>query len=298
MSVTEHPQAPWRPDGDDEAPAVGAAVLPADAVALSAVAPVASAHARADRVAVRRSPWWVELLAVGWLAVFYDWVTGLAPLRLHAAVAHGQGILSLERALHLDPELALNHWLAAHHTLGILLSYYYDNAHFVVTLGLLAWLWWTRPDIYRPLRNSLVLINVIGFVVFWRYPVAPPRLLPGNGFIDIVASSHTFGSWHTGSLASEADQLAAMPSLHLAWASWSGLAIWRLSRRWWWRTVAILYPLVTALGVMTTGNHYLTDVLAGIVTMAVSVAIVEWGWPRWRGWARQWWAARRAVSVE
>src|SRR5271167_350445 len=245
MSVTEHPPARWRPKGERTA-----ANNPADAPQRDAQ-PVAAATPK-------RSPWWLEVLAIAWLAVIYDRLTAFAPLRVHAAVAHGQGILSLERSLHLDPELTLNHWLAAHHTAGVILSYYYDNAHFIVTLGLLAYLWWARPDLYRPLRNSLVLINVIGFIVFWRYPVAPPRLLPGTSFIDIVANSHTFGSWHTGKLASTADQLAAMPSLHLAWACWSSLAIWRLSSRWWARTLAIVYPIITAVGVMTTGNHYLT----------------------------------------
>ena len=42
--------------------------------------------------------------------------------------------------------------------------------------ALLGWLWWRRADIYRPLRNSLVLVNVIGFVVFW--------LLPGRAAAD------------------------------------------------------------------------------------------------------------------
>ena len=96
---------------------------------------------------------------VAWLCWVYDAITNLAPLRLHAALAHGYGVLHLEHALHLDPELALNHWLAAHHTLGLILSDYYDNAHFVVTLGLLGWLWYRRADIYRPLRNTLVAIN-------------------------------------------------------------------------------------------------------------------------------------------
>ncbi len=279
MSVTEHPPRRWRPTGERRLVRGRAASAVSEALA-------------------RRSPWWIELLAIAWLVVIYDRVTALAPLRLHAAIAHGQGILALERTLHLDPELSLNRWLVGHHTLGIVVSYYYDNAHFIVTLGVLAWLWWRRPDLYPPLRNSLVLINVIGFVVFWRYPVAPPRLLPGNGFVDIVARSHTFGSWHTGSLAADADQLAAMPSLHLAWAAWSGLAIWRLSRRWWGRALAVLYPFVTAVAVMTTGNHYLIDVLAGIATMVVSVALVEIALPRSRASLGRRRASRRAVPAE
>jgi hypothetical protein len=271
MSATEHPRANWRPRGERTAtkPAV----------------PARPRHASQTRATpgAKRSPWWLELIAIAWLAVIYDRLTAAAPVRLHEAIGHGAGILRLEQALHLDPELSLNHWLAGQHTLGVILSYYYDNAHFVVTLGLLAYIWWARADIYRPLRNSLVLINVIGFAVFWRYPVAPPRLLPGTGYIDVVANSHTFGSWHTGKLASTADQLAAMPSLHLAWACWSSLVLWRISNRWWVRALAVAYPIITSVGVMTTGNHYLADVLAGVVTMVVSVLAVEVAAPRvWR----------------
>jgi PAP2 superfamily len=220
-----------------------------------------------------RPRWWLDALVIGWLCWVYDAVTNLAPLRQRLAIGHGQGVLSLERSLHLDPELALNRWLSAHHTLGTALSYYYDNAHFVVTLGLLGWLWWRRADIYRPLRNSLVLINVIGLAVFWLYPVAPPRMLPG--FSDVVAASHTFGSWHTGALASAANQLAAMPSLHLAWAAWCVVVVWRLSTHAWVRGLALLYPVLTAVAVMATGNHYLLDVLAGIATAALAVMLAR-----------------------
>src|SRR5580658_2564632 len=86
-------------------------------------------------VPVRRTRWWVEALVVAWLCWVYDAINNLAPLRVHAALAHGWDVLRLERSLDLDPELALNRWLAHHHTLGLLLSDYYDNAHFVVTLG-------------------------------------------------------------------------------------------------------------------------------------------------------------------
>src|ERR1700686_3487248 len=143
----------------------------------------------------QRSRWWVEALVIVWLGWVYDLITNLAPLRLHAALGHAEGLLSLEHTLHIDPEHALDQWLAGHHTLGLAISDYYDNAHFVVTLALLGWLWWRRADVYRPLRNALVLVNLLAFIVFWRYPVAPPRMLPG--FTDIVADTHAIGSWHT-----------------------------------------------------------------------------------------------------
>jgi hypothetical protein len=229
----------------------------------------------------RRSRWWIEALTIAWLAWVYDAITNLAPLRLHPALAHAGDILGLERSLHLDPEHALDAWLAGHHTLGLVISDYYDNAHFLVTLSLLGWLWWRRADIYRPLRNSLVLVNVLAFVVFWRYPVAPPRMLPG--FTDVVASTHAIGSWHTGALASQANQLAAMPSLHMAWALWCTVAAWRMSKRAWIRIAAVLYPCLTAAAVLLTGNHFVLDIFAGLVVMALALALVELAGPRGRG---------------
>jgi hypothetical protein len=234
--------------------------------------------------AVRRRPrtrLWVEFVVIVWLCWIYDAITNLAPLRLHAAIAHAQGVLHLEQALHLDPELALDRWLAAHHTLGLVLSDYYDNAHFVVTLGLLAFLWWRRADIYRPLRNLLVLVNVLGFIVFWRYPVAPPRMLVQQGFSDVVASTHAIGSWHTGSLASQANQLAAMPSLHIAWALWCTLVLFSISKLRSLRALAVLYPCLTALAVLATGNHFVLDIVGGVIVLALAAAIV-WLARRWR----------------
>jgi hypothetical protein len=168
--------------------------------------------------------------------------------------------------------LTLDRWLSTHSTLALILSDYYDNAHFIVTLGLLGFLWWRRPDLYRPLRNMLVLVNVIGFIVFWRFPVAPPRML--HGFTDVVAASHAFGSWHTGALASDANQLAAMPSLHMAWAGWCTIAIWRITKRRWLRTLAVVYPCVTALAVLATGNHFLLDIFGGLLALAISTLLV------------------------
>jgi hypothetical protein len=252
----------------------------------AALGPAPSAHAHAPgatldapgaapqshAAAPARTRWWVELLVIGWLLFVYDAINNLAPLRLSTALGNGRGILHVEQALRIDPELSLDRWLAAHPTLATILANYYDNAHFVVTLGLLGYLWFARAEEYRPLRNSLVLVNVIGFVVFWRFPVAPPRML--DGFTDVVASTHAFGSWHTGALASQANQLAAMPSLHMAWAAWCGLALWRISGRRWVRALALLYPCVTALAVLATGNHFVLDILGGLLALALAVWLV------------------------
>jgi hypothetical protein len=216
---------------------------------------------------------WVEVLAVAWLAWVYDAITNLAHLRLHAAVANARGVLHLEQTLHIDPEHSLDQWVAGHHTLGAVLSAYYDNAHWGLTLGLLAWLWWRRPELYRPLRNSLVLVNLLGFIVFWRYPVAPPRMLAG--FTDVISSNAVGPDFHVGALASNANELAAMPSLHMAWAAWCALALWRISSKRWVRGLALAYPCVTAFTVLATGNHFVLDLIGGLATLALALLLLR-----------------------
>ena len=252
----------------------------------------ARARLAASSPRAARARWWVELLTVAWLAWVYDAVTNLAHLRLHTALANARGVLHVEGVLHLDPELALDRWLAHHHTLGAVLSAYYDNAHWVFTLALLGWLWWRRGDLYRPLRNTLVLVNLIGFIVFWRYPVAPPRMLAG--FTDVISSNAVGPDFHGGALAGHANELAAMPSLHMAWAAWCGLALWRLSTRRWVRVLALSYPCATAFAVVATGNHFVLDLLAGLATLALALlvlaapAAVRAAWLRSAAARRRW----------
>lgn len=231
----------------------------------------------ATRRTPRRPRWWWELLTIAWLLWIYDAVSDLAPLRRGTALHNATDLWRAERFLHLDPEGSLNHWLAAHHTLGLWVSDYYDNAHFIVTLGVIGWLWWWHHDTFRPLRTTLVLVNVVGFAVFWLVPLAPPRLLPGSHIVDVVAITHAFGSWHTGTLATvaNANELASMPSLHLAWALWCAWAVWRVfpGRPVAW--LSFIHPALTTYAVLATGNHYLFDVIAGALTLVVAQLIAD-----------------------
>jgi hypothetical protein len=229
---------------------------------------------RASEPGRRRPRWYLEALTIVWLTWAYDAISNLPALRQHEAISHGWAVLHIERFLHIDPELAMNHWLYHHPLLGLLAGDYYDNAHFVVTFGVIGWLYWRHPDAYRPLRTTLVLVNVIGFAVFWLWPMAPFRLLPHAGAYDIVALTHAFGGWQSGTLAKVANQYAAMPSLHLAWAVWSALSVWYVVRRRHPRSAwaAWVYPVLTLLDVLATANHFVIDCAAGVATVAVSAA--------------------------
>jgi membrane-associated phospholipid phosphatase len=123
-------------------------------------------------------------------------------------------------------------------------------------------------------------------------------MLSSYGFSDVAAARHAFGDWHAGALASHANQLAAMPSLHIAWAAWCTLALWQISRRRWVRVLAVLYPCLTAFAVLATGNHFLLDILAGLLALALAVLAVAAPAQiatRWSGLVRA--AARRRPSL-
>ena len=121
-----------------------------------------------------------------------------------------------------------------------------------------------------------MLANLIGFAVFWAYPVAPPRMLPG--FIDVVQKRV---AWVLGTdtLINTPTSSRPCPPCTSAMRCGAALVAWRLARRWRARVAAMVfgigYPLLTALVVMSTGNHYLLDVLAGTGTVVVAGVVLE-----------------------
>ncbi|MDG3010298.1 inositol phosphorylceramide synthase [Rhodococcus sp. D2-41] len=224
---------------------------------------------------MKRPPLWGEVLVVVALAWGYDLIEGLAPARRATALAHGQDLLVLEQWLRVDVEADLNSaLLRAGSVVELAADYYYAMLHFAVTFAVLGWLYLRRPAGYRRWRNILVVVNAVALVVFWLYPVAPPRLL--SGFVDTVVADHTLGSWGSPA-ASSANVYAAMPSLHVAWALWCAAAIAATARHGWVRSVVWIYPLLTGVVVIATANHYLLDTLAAVVVVAVSWALVAAG---------------------
>jgi hypothetical protein len=234
------------------------------------------------RPAARGARRWWDVLLVIWMAWIFDAVNNLGPVRQRLAEHDGAAVLDLERSLHAAPELALNTWLAAHHLLSEIVVFWYVNVHGAVTFAVFGWLWWRRPDLLPPLRTALVFIATVGLMAFWSLPVAPPRMLTAEGYVDLVAAVQHLPVWQGGATALDANQLSAMPSLHIAWAVWAAVAVWRLSPRLWLRGLAVAYPLVTMFAVMATGNHYLADGVTGAAITAVAVLGADRLWVRRR----------------
>ena len=212
----------------------------------------------------------MELAIVALLVFAYDRIHNLAQTREMLSLHNGNQLLAIEQRSGLDVELPANLWLAAHHQLAGIASWYYQLAHLTVTLLVLVACYIFRPAIYRAARNALVLINLIGLAVFWVYPVAPPRLLPGSAFIDVTQVTGVADASNT----SAPDQYAAMPSLHTAWAVWVTVISMFLVRAWWIRVLSVIYPVLTVVVIVTTGNHYVLDAVAGGAVALVAAAAV------------------------
>ena len=219
-----------------------------------------------------------EVVLVAFLLFGYDRIASVANARQDAAMRHGWALWRLEHVLHVAVELPLNGLLATHRLLSQGLSLYYDFAHGLVTFGVLASLYLFRAQLYRPARNALMLINGIALIVFVLLPVAPPRLLSGAGFVDIVVASHTFGSWEAGnsSVSAHVDRFASVPSLHVAWSIWVLRSVMASSSSRVLRLLASGHVVLTAGLVVFTGNHYIVDVVAG-------AALAEVAWWTVRG---------------
>jgi len=225
--------------------------------------------------------WWREVIFVGLLYLVYEG-SRLVPSPVSGnAAANARDIFHTETRLHLDAEHTLDHWLAGLPTaVQVGASYWYELLHYVVTPVVLIWLYRLGARAYRPARNALVATTLPALIVFWLFPVSPPRLLSGTGVVDIVVSHAQYGWWSAqgtapGGLNSVVNVDAAMPSLHVGWALWCGIALYRNAHSRLLRAVGVVYPLGTAFVVLATGNHWLLDVLAGAALCLVADALVR-----------------------
>lgn len=186
---------------------------------------------------------------------------------------HGRGVQHLQDALHLNFELSINKFVAAHEWLAQIMDYYYATLHFVVTISCLIWLFHWHPRIYRGARTVLFTTSLIALAGFYLYPLAPPRLLPQYGYIDTILKFHTWGSLADPKIAEHSNQFAAMPSLHIGWALWCGVSIFFCAKRTWVRVAGLLYPIWTLFVIVGTANHFIIDAVAGLVVFLAGVAV-------------------------
>ncbi|MFF8604475.1 phosphatase PAP2 family protein [Streptomyces sp. NPDC015346] len=227
-----------------------------------------------------RAPrWWVELLLIAVVYAAYSGGRLLARGDVATAVDHGLAILRLEKSLGLNAEHPLNRLFTDTPALGIPADFAYASLHYLVTPAVLVWLFRRRPGHYRAARTWLMVSTLLGLVGFTLLPTCPPRLLDaGHGFVDTMAQFSSYGWWGAEASAPRGmgamtNQYAAMPSLHVGWALWCGVMLWRYGRTPLLKAVGVAYPLLTTVVVMGTANHYFLDAVAGAAVMGLGLLL-------------------------
>ncbi|MGI5398760.1 phosphatase PAP2 family protein [Streptomyces sp. CA-135486] len=239
-------------------------------------------NVRMPYTAPRHRPrWWTELPLIAVVYAAYSAGRLLARGDVTTAVDHGMAILRAEKALSLNAEHPLNRLFTKTPALGIPADFAYASLHYLVTPAILVWLFRRRPARYRAARTWLMLSTLLGLVGFTLLPTCPPRLLDaGQGFVDTMAQFSSYGWWGGEASAprgmgSMTNQYAAMPSLHVGWALWCGVMLWRHGRTPLLKVLGVAYPLLTTLVVMGTANHYFLDAVAGAAVMCVGALLTR-----------------------
>ncbi|MCX4909121.1 bifunctional glycosyltransferase 87/phosphatase PAP2 family protein [Streptomyces sp. NBC_00878] len=189
------------------------------------------------------------------------------------AEEHGEQIHAIEKFLQIDIERWANHAVVDVPWLQSFFDFYYTSFHFVVPLSVLGVLYVRRPADYRWARAALGFATLFALVGFWLYPLAPPRLMPGLGFIDTVHGVQDFSQPDYGTLTALTNQYAAMPSLHFGWSLWCGLVIAILAPKWWMKALGLLHPLFTVSAIVATANHWVLDAAGGAAVVGAGFAL-------------------------
>jgi len=205
--------------------------------------------------------------------------------------------------LHVTFPIRLDHWIGDHLGMGgampttwvqehfhataaipwygVLVSLTYCS-HFLVMPIVAIVLWITNRERFRVWMNLVIVLAVAGVATYFLYPMAPPWLaddggvFPG-GFVGRYTTEgfDLIGLHMVGGLVSQGQYLvnpvAAMPSLHTAYATLAAGFFW-FGRRWWQRLLLACYPLAMCFALLYGGEHYLVDELAGIAYALVILA--------------------------
>jgi hypothetical protein len=211
------------------------------------------------------------LIGIGYWA--YSLVRNAVPEQRSKALENADWIWHAEQTLGLAFEYSVNHGVNAVTWLIVAMNYYYATLHFIVTIGVLSWLFRRHPGRYAAARTVLFATTVVALVGYYLYPLAPPRLMAGQHFIDTVALHETWGSMASGNLKNMSNQYAAMPSMHIGWSLWCGLTVFALASAPWAKILGLLYPVVTLLVIVSTANHFWLDAVGGMACLAFGFAV-------------------------
>ena len=212
-----------------------------------------------------------EILLLAPAVLLYFLVRGLVVGRRAEAVDRAHDLIRLERNLRIYWEPDLQQLIVDRGWLVDFANRVYIWGHWPVIAGVALWLCLAHRDAYGVYRNALLISGGIGLVIFTLFPVAPPRLVDGMGFVDTVTlHSRAYRVFQPPDLT---NPYAAMPSLHFGWNLLFALAVVRHASWPPLRVFGLVMPVLMLLAILVTANHYILDGIAGAAVALLGLAV-------------------------
>ena len=237
---------------------------------------------------------WQDLSELGIVAfafLCYFLVRGAVAERAEDAFAHARWIIELQRSLGLFVEPAFQRWVLERELLVRFLNfvYFWLDLPLIAVVGIV--MLCKRRRAYMLTRDAILISGGMALVVYWAWPVAPPRFLPEWGFVDTLAVYNNL-SYQAQTMQPFVNPFAAVPSLHVGWAMLLAAGAFVATRSLALRLGAIVLFVLQSISVVGTGNHYIFDGVAGIAVCSLALAAAVW--MQRRGYP----AARAALARE
>ena len=182
--------------------------------------------------------------------------------------------------------LTPNEFFAVNHcmTCDLLSGLFYIN-WMPVPIGFAVYLFFTNRKLFLHFSLTFLLVNLIGFTIYYIHPAAPPWYVSNYGFLlnlhtpgnaaglarfDQLIHMNVFGSIYT----KNSNVFAAIPSLHCAYPvivlyyaikAGCGRAKWLFG----------LFMVGIWFSAVYSGHHYTIDVILGVLCAIIGVTIYE-----------------------
>jgi PAP2 superfamily len=243
-------------------------------------------------------------------AFFWDWMPPILLLLVYDSL---RGLTPfLIRNVHVMPMIGFDRWLFGRlptlwlqerfYSSGV--THWYDTAavtmyaaHFFVPLILAFVFWLIDRPLFKRYMAAMVIVSCMAFITYCVFPAMPPWMASERGFLPPVHHITTILLSSTGPHVMlptvyryvGINLVAAVPSLHAVFPLTMALFLRKRFPRWGW--AAFLYPPVVWVGIVYLGDHYVFDIVAGIVyTIAAYAVTAQWERERVRlifgEWAR------------
>ena len=189
----------------------------------------------------------------------------LAPV-IHPTASSGlsYGVIQAVQSAFLSPDL----------TDAMSLLY---GLHFPLVIGSAILLWYSNKILYKRYVYSLVACSYVSLIFYTIAPSAPPWY---NGVASNllattsaqIGSSSLFSELAKIGSMIESDKLAAFPSLHAAYVVLFSYFTIKLKRTY--GLVSIPITVGVLFSTIYLGQHYVTDLVAGVMVAAACVLMV------------------------